>query len=431
MLRAPQIPLWMLLLTQAFAGCAYFKKPTIPHYAPPIQQAAALRLEERKKEALNTQLADKAAIFEQRIFTEFKAPKHFIFGETLHPDQALIIDLEATALVLAQVAAKYQTTQAPNDLATINQILDGLFELDALNGLDGFLPYQVNAVSMQITNGRTHSNAYAQLMFAYTLIAQTLPDSQSHLKVLEHANLIARYFLKDHFKMHDADGLPIEFSNLRPRRWQLSRSRNLDFLVLTESLKALLPAESPHQAALERHLNEAIRVGYLRKIQTLSFKFLDIRIPTDGSDWLNMIRLKTLVTVSDRKEYQQAFDRLYQKQKQEKNPFFAVLYEDPSQKAEILNYLNSFPITLNSQLMLPDQGIQLKKWPPLIKHSRTVEAVSPPPVYQRPPSDNQWKNNPYRVHGGHPSTPPIEFSGSDFTLAYWLGRMTGLLEIPN
>ena len=420
--------LWTILLIHFLAGCAYFKQPSIPHYAPAIQKAAAMRLEARKTEALENNLAEKADFFEERIFSTFKAPQLHIFGETDYPDKALTIDLEATALMLATMLAKYQCTQDAKDLRAIEQILDGLEQLDALNGLDGFLPYQVNAETLQITNGRTHSNAYAQIMFAYVLIAQTIPGSPAHQKVLEQAARIAQYFIRYEFKMHDAKGLPIEFSNLKPRRWQLSRSRNLDFLVIAECLRGLLPPNSPHQSELKRHLQEAIRVGYLQKIQTLSFHFLDIRIPTDGSDWLNMIRLKALTDISSRPEYASAFARLYRKQFKEKNPFFAILYQDRSQEATIQHYLDSFPLSLDNQLILPAACIELKKRPPLIKHSRTVEAVTPAPIYQRPPSDNMWKNNPFRVHGGNTAPQPVEFSGSDFTLAYWLGRMYGLVK---
>jgi len=420
--------LWTTLLIYFLAGCAYFKQPSIPDYAPAIQKAAALRLEARKTEALENSLEEKAAIFEERIFSKFKAPQHHIFGETRYPNKALTIDLEASALMLATMLAKYQCTHAAKDLRAIEQILDGLEQLDALNGLDGFLPYQVNAETLHITNGRTHSNAYAQLMFAYVLIAQTMPDSPAHQKVLEQVERIAQYFLRYEFVMHDAMGLPIEFSNLKPRRWQLSRSRNLDFLVIAECLRGLLPPNSPHQAELKRHLKEAIRVGYLQKIQILSFQFLDIRIPTDGSDWLNMIRLKALTDISDRPEYASAFARLYRKQFKEKNPFFAILYQDNSQESTIRHYLDSYPLTLNTELILPAAKIELKKRPPLIKHSRTVEAVTPAPIYQRPPSDNIWKNNPFRVHGGNIATHPVEFSGSDFILAYWLGRMYELIK---
>ena len=424
---SPKKLLCILILLQCFSGCSYFKQPSIPEYAPAIQQEAARYLEQRKAEALQTDLATKATIFEARIFSAFKAPKHHLFGERLQHNQALILDLEATALLLANMAAKYQCTQAPDDLIALHKIQEGLLKLDALNGLDGFLPYQVNAATMQITNGRTHSNAYAQLMFAYVLIAQKMPNSAAHLQVVQHADYIATYFLKYGFEMHDAQGEPIEFSNLAPKRWQLSRSRNLDFLVIAESLRALLPIESPHQVELERHIQEAIRVGYLKKIQRLSFQFLDIRIPTDGSDWLNMIRLYTLVKISERKEYKSAFDRLYKKQKKEKNPFFAILYKDRTQQAEIRHYLASFPLTLNNQLILPSDAVELKQRSPFIKHSRKVEATVPQPLYQRPSTDNMWKNNPFRVHGGQLSKNPTHFSGSDYTLTYWLGRMHGLL----
>ena len=77
-----------------------------------------------------------------------------------------------------------------------------------------------------------------------------------------------------------------------------------------------------------------------------------------------MIRLKALTDISDRPEYASAFARLYRKQQKEKNPFFAILYQDNSQKTDIAHYLDSYPLTLNSQLILPDASIELKKRPP-------------------------------------------------------------------
>lgn len=420
---------WMAcLLLQA---CHYLPMPSNRETYPlELQQQSQAQIQARRLEATTHSLSDKAAIFESRIFGEFRHPEHYLFGKEKHALQPLKLDLESTALILAGTAAKYAVTQEPDDLHTIHRILDSLQLLDDINGRDGFLPYIVESPGLEIIKGNTHSNAYAQLMFAYVSVIQQVPDNAAHARIRLQAKAMADYFIKYEFTMHNAAGEPIEVSDLHPSSWQHSRSRILDLLLIAESLRSLLPAEDPAVLQLQNTIRQAEKAGYLRKIQRLQFQFLGYKVPTHSSDWLNFLRLYTLTRISDRAAYHEAWERHYHALKEEQNPFYAVLYQDVSQKAAILNMMHSFPLTRNNDPILPDETVILNPHPLYKKHSRTVEALTPLPIYQRPADNFEWKRNPYRTRGHLTRHTPIEYGGIDFYIAYWFGRQNGLIDEP-
>jgi hypothetical protein len=49
-----------------------------------------------------------------------------------------------------------------------------------------------------------------------------------------------------------------------------------------------------------------------------------------------------------------------------------------------------------------------------------LQACAPLPVEERPPSTFEWKENPYRLDGGGDGAKL--YTGTDYLLAYWLGR---------
>jgi hypothetical protein len=410
-------------------GCHSFAvQQNAASYPPELRIQSQTQTGMRQIEAQTHSLAEKAAIFERRIFGEFRDPNHFLFGEERRANRSLQLDLEATALVLAATAAKYSVTQAPEDLRAINRILDGLQVLDDVNTRDGFLPHLVESPNLKVIRGDTHANAYAQLMFAYITVHQQVADDAVHAKIRMQAKAMAGYFLKHQFKMHDAAGQPIEVSDLTPSPWQLSRSRVLDLLLIAESLRYLLPPDDPEAPELKAYLDTAGQVGYLRKIQCLRFQMLGYKVPTHSSDWLNFLRLYTLTRISDTSDYHSAWKRHYQNMKEELNPFYAILHHDNSQKAVIEHYMNSFPLTLDNHPVVPDDQVPLNPYPLYKKNNRAVEALTPLPIYQRPASNFEWKRNPYRVEGHLVRQSEVKYAGIDFYIAYWFGRQNGLID---
>ncbi len=414
------------LLLQA---CHYLPMPSNEETYPlELQQQSQAQIRAQRIEATTHSLSEKAAIFEEQIFGEFRHPEHYLFGKQKRAHQPLKLDLESTALILAGTAAKYAVTQDPADLHTIHRMLDSLQLMDDMNGRDGLLPYILESPSLEIIKGNTHSNAYAQLMFALVTVRQQVPDDTAHTHIRRQAKAMAGYFLKYQFTMHNASGQPIEVSDLHPSPWQFSRSRILDLLLISESLSNLLPADDPAVSQLQDVIRKAEKAGYMSKIQRLQFQFLGYKVPTHSSDWLNFLRLYTLTRISDRAAYHDAWERHYQALKAEHSPFYAVLYQDHSQQASILSTLDSFPLTRNNQPILPDETVRLNPHPLYKKHSRTVEALTPLPIYQRPADNFEWKRNPYRTRGHLTPQSITEYAGIDFYVVYWFGRLNGMID---
>jgi hypothetical protein len=267
-------------------------------------------------------------------------------------------------------------------------------------------------------------------MFALVTVLQEVPDDAAHARIRFQAKAMADYFLKHQFTMRNASGQPIEVSDLHPSAWQFSRSRILDLLLISESLSTLLPPGDPAIPQLQDTVRMAEEANYLRKIQRLQFQFLGYKVPTHSSDWLNFLRLYTLTRISDRAAYHDAWDRHYQALKVERSPFYAVLYEDHSQQSSILSTLDTFPLTRNNDPILPDETVRLNPHPLYKKHSRTVEALTPLPIYQRPADNFEWKRNPYRTRGHLTAQSPIEYAGIDFYIVYWFGRLNGMIDEP-
>lgn len=420
-----------LLACLLLQACHYLPMPENNETYPlELQQQSQDNIQTLRLEAETHSLSEKAAFFEARIFGEFRHPEHYLFGEQKSAHQPLKLDLEATALILAGTAAKYAVTNDADDLLTIQKILDSLQLMDDINGRDGFLPYIVESPNLKIIKGNTHSNAYAQLMFAYVTVVQHVPDDATHARIRDQAKAMAEYFLKYQFTMHNTSGQPIEVSDLHPCPWQLSRSRILDLLLISESLNALLPADDPAVPQLQDTIRKAEKSGYLRKIQRLQFHLLGYKIPTHSSDWLNFLRLYTLTRISGRAAYHHAWERHYQALKEEQNPFYAVLQQDHSQRASVVSMMHSFPLTRNNAPILPDETVQLNPHPLFKKHSRTVEALAPLPIYRRPADNLEWKRNPYRTRGHLTTRTRIEYAGIDFYIVYWFGRHYGMIDEP-
>jgi len=148
------------------------------------------------------------------------------------------------------------------------------------------------------------------------------------------------------------------------------------------------------------------------------------------------VRLCALTEATDREAYNTALRKLYRSQKHERNPQFAIMYlsrnpELPADllKREIHTYLSSFPLSLNNHEIInrKDRDIQQKLFPPLVKHSWRAEAKVPLPIYRRPLSYNEWKQNPFRLDGKFHKRGRVLFPGTDFLLAYWMGRYYQLI----
>src|SRR5262249_28852616 len=111
------------------------------------------------------------------------------------------------------------------------------------------------------------------------------------------------------------------------------------------------------------------------------------------------------------------------------NPFFAFVYQalTPSAPTDerCLQTLRHFPLEKR------DIAVHNRTRPGVClswvrdRHGR-LQACDPVPIEDRSPSTFAWKDNPYGLDGGGDGT--RLYTGTDYLLAYWLGRYHGFLE---
>ena len=93
--------------------------------------------------------------------------------------------------------------------------------------------------------------------------------------------------------------------------------------------------------------------------------------------------------------------------------------------AHARDLLARFPLEKRRLELDPALAEIPRGWLPDRKGRR--QAARPVPIELRPVSSFEWKSNPYRVHGS--PTPQLQFTGTDFLVAYWLLRLVEA-ELP-
>jgi len=354
---------------------------------------------ERKIEAESHTLEEKAQIFEDRC-KDFMKP-----GTALLPKhRGGEGDLEATLQLLAALSFKYRVNPNPEEYKLANNIVKAIIDLDESNGLDGY-------VSKNHSNtGDTKRNLYSQLFFAY-ISAHDAFGGAIGKKIRDHTELIADYVNCNGLVLRNPKGGTVEFSDLKPSKYNLSRSLCLDTLVFIEACNYL-------GADLE-WMEKCVKANYLDRINTLHLNLGVFQLPTHSTDWLNFLRLHTLIEASGSPEYKLALKRLFKSQKKENNPLFNAIYQyhfpESSLQPVIEQYLNSFP--LNSGVVC-NVDAPRKLFPPITKNHCRAETKEPEPIFSRPLEWYEWKRNPYRVCGRKTAA----FSGVDFLIAHHLSQ---------
>ena len=92
---------------------------------------------------------------------------------------------------------------------------------------------------------------------------------------------------------------------------------------------------------------------------------------------------------------------------------------DRAALAHARDLLARFP--LEKRRLEPDPRLAelRRRWLP--DRKGRPQAARPVPIELRPVSSFEWKSSPYRVTGS--PTPHLEFTGTDFLVAYWLLRL--------
>ncbi|MFT5129143.1 MAG: hypothetical protein ACI8W8_002764 [Rhodothermales bacterium] len=396
----------LLVAGLLLSSCAVLVQPRSgPDLAASAAQTAAT-IDARRTSALSKGLRDKALIFDTRVRENFMSTSGLV-GRL--PGSSG--DLEITSHYMAAMALKAIATQDAAGHVGAHRALNGLHALEADSGHPGYLPRYLGSQSP------AHANSYTQLYFGLMMAHRYCPELRREISAL--SDRIARHLLANDLRLLDpTTGEMDEYSDLQPRRVEMSRSRVMDCLVFLETAK-YLSVDKDIQRELRIWLARAFAFDYPYRLQTSHLQLPGLKLPTHASDWLNMLRLYTLVQVGENPDYQRALNRLYASQNREHNALFAAMMGDYDQ-AELS--LAGFPLELDNREMMnsPLPDVPEKWFPSFVKTRLIREAREPMPVYRRPLSHNEWKRNPYRLDGNIGEMGDLHYSGLDYLLAYWL-----------
>jgi hypothetical protein len=371
--------------------------------------------------------------------TLYKKAKSFEFllKESMHPRWKLCpkyftsgkpgpLRTDMTANFLTAIAFKFSVTQAAEDKVLIMQILHTLFEADAANGLDGFLPYKMAIKDdlIKAIRNDTHINVYTQLFFAYVTLLETNNDSEIRQEVLKHLELIISHMESNKFVLIDHNGAAARYSDISPSYFALNGSRKLSLIVFLDLGIKYVPDK-----ALVRRLKKTREIvsayGYVEDIQDLHFTFLNLEFPTHSSSWLNMMNLYSGAMITDAAYYKTAYNSLNAEYADEQNTLFTligkIIKSEGTQLKEIETQLKGFPMNPDNEEILNDASkIQISNKAMYVKKKKRRESAKPLPFYQRPIRSFEWKQNQMRVDGNFKSNGSLDYTGIDFLQAYWM-----------
>ena len=396
----------LLPLLLLASGCAVFVQP---RSGPDLAESAARTqaiIEQRCHEALSKGLREKATTFEARVRENFMTREGLVCR--LPGSHG---DLEITAHYLAAMAMKAGASQDAAGHVGAHCAFKGKQSLEDSCGHPGYIPRYL------ASDDPVHANSYTQLYFGLVMAHRYCPELRREVVAL--SDRMARYLLDNQLRLvHPKTGDMDPYSDLQPRSVEMSRSRVLDSLVFLDAASYLTKDEAI-RSELRIWKARAIDFDYPYRIHFSHVELPGIKLPSHASDWLNMMRLYTLVQVNEDYDYSKALDRLYRAQDREHNALFAAMMGD-HEEAELS--LAGFPVNLDNREMMnsPLPGVAEKWFPPMVKNKVIREGKEPLPVYRRPLSHNEWKRNPYRLDGNIGETGARHYSGLDYLLAYWL-----------
>lgn len=345
------------------------------------------------------------------------------------------VHVEQNAHLLIGLACHYAVTGDPALEARARRLLEGLDELDRLNGFDGYLPLEARVADgdVEVINNRFVASSYVQLLYAEVLAMRLFSDPSLKAAIRTQAVRLLDH-LKDHdLVVVDEHGLPLEYSDasLKPRI--LGTSSELETLMFVEAGVFFTrddPARAKAWTALKKRMDGGFKYDRLPFVLHFSTPLLEL--PTISSSWLNLMKLAALVETTGSEKYRRLLRGLADDYRAHQNPFFIALdllhgpRKCEGRAADELRLawsrLETYPLTNTSHelnnLGRPPYRLQ---WPPrFIKNSWAYQAVEPVPFYDYAGDRYLWKRN-LRLLRGNPGGDGEErYSGVDFYEAYWM-----------
>lgn len=430
----------LLLISLLLSSCSTYVKKIPTSNSPSLKQRIIIsdaHRKARKEESETFSFSEKELYFLQRFQKKFLIKPEFLVKRYHFKDGSNISAyIDESSLYLSYLALKTKKLEFNKGFKKAAQkIIKGIYYLDSLNKLDGYLPRFVTLTNNEfiISEEPIRTNSYSLLLFSYFLAYNYFDDKEIKQMITHHTELIIKYFLKNNLVLKDPEGNKIKYSNLKSN---LILSRKLDALVLFEIANIIV-----QDKALKKAINSKLEYFKHKKYdhpkQIMRPSLGAWHLVSPSSHWLNIMKLYILVKATDNENYKKMFKKLYKKLKNSQNALFTLLYGDvfslsSDELKDAFISLYNFPLALNNQEIINSSrtDISLKRFPRIIKNKRYTENKTPLPIFDRPLVYFEWKRNQYRVDGNFLSEGNIEFSGLDFLLPYALFPMHKIIFVP-
>ena len=418
--------IFLIIIILISSSCIY--TPKIPEIK---NQNLTERLKESDKYRQQRRLeANLLTLAEKEYYLLYKFQQNFIiYDEFLvkryhYKDNSKVsAHIDESALYLAYLANRVTTLQESKyyEKAAM-KIIEGIYYLDSLNKLDGYLPRYVELQNNRFVIGdeTIRTNSYAILFFAYYQAYKNFNNPQIKHLIKNYVELIIKHYLKNNLDLYTNKGVYIKYSSLKSKLL----SHQLSALLIFE-VANIISTDKKLKKQIQQKLKLFINKGYKKKNKLMNIGIGSWQLSSHSSNWLNMLKLYILVIATNDEIYKTNFKKLYHILAEEDNVFFTLLYADifpisPIKKRKIINTLSSYPITLNNQEIINSKraGVKLDRFPKIIKNKRHTEGKSSLAIFDRPAVYFEWKNNQHRLDANFGATGNIEFSGLDFILAY-------------
>jgi hypothetical protein len=438
--------------TQFFAGRRYLPDDDITTLAPDNSGGMWVRTRTGVShiEFRPMTLADKAAIFEQRI-----RERHDRYGLVANsmlrePGNLASNQLEPsdndglwTAIYAAAECFRYAVTKSPEALANATKSLDAMLFLEQVTGRPGFPArsyirkgdwrpkggaWHWTADGNYEWKADTSSDEVVGHFFAYGIAYDLLPDGELKGRVRATARRIMDHIIGHGYNLTDINGKPTTWGRWSRQYFESRTGKSDSALNALELLSFLKTAE--HITGDAKYGREYRKVAVDLKYLEQTTRYLELKKEINYSDEeLAMLPFYLLFRYESDEgmlaAYRNALGQWWQNIEREKNPLWTYIYatSKPTKAPDLDSavwMLQRIPMDLVEWTVVnstrPDVKLDGGR-----DRFRQPQSTTLLPPDERPVM--KWNSNPFRVDGGNGGRG--EDDGAFFLLPYWMGRYHG------
>ena len=352
-----------------------------------------------------------------------------------------------TGALLAAESYRYAATGDPAALAAARRSVDGLHALQEVTGIPGLFARSIDRDPEAARRGgpwRRGAGAWSDVhwrgdiskdqligvMFGYGIALRYVDDPALRARIAADVAPIADRILEAGGQILGADGHRTTYGDLDAEFWGLVP-------IGLNALISLATFRVAHEATGEERFRRAHDALVKEEYPEIArwAKFEALGRTNHSNDSMAFMAYAVLLELEDdpalRLHYARSLERTWSYVGAERNSFFNYVYAGlhrPARRAiaDAVGSLRGFPPrkVLAPVDLTGRPGIEVAFWRNRRGDPRSTSAI---PVEDRPVSSFLWKSCPHALLGGRRPRRTVEYAGTDYLLAYWMGRRFGFL----